>query len=121
MANSKQVVDRYIEMWNETDPQRRRELVAQTVTEDARYLDPLMAGEGIDGIAEMIAGAQQQFPGHRFALVAGPDAHHDRVRFTWSLAAYDGDPAATGTDFVTVAEDGRMRAITGFLEPAAAA
>ena len=39
MADSKQVVDRYIEMWNETDPQRRRELVAQTVTEDARYLE----------------------------------------------------------------------------------
>ncbi len=120
MVDSEQVVHRYIEMWNETDPQRRRELVAQTVTEDASYLDPLMAGEGIDGISDMIAGAQQQFPGHRFALLAGPDTHHDRVRFSWSLAAYDGDSAAIGTDFVTVAEDGRMRAITGFLEPAAA-
>ena len=116
MADSKQVVDRYIEMWNETDPQRRRELVAQTVTEDARYLDPLMAGEGIDGIAEMIAGAQQQFPGHRFALVAGPDAHHDRVRFTWSLAAGDSEPVAVGTDFATIDGDGRLRAITGFLD-----
>jgi len=121
MSDSKQIVDRYIAMWNETDPDRRRELVAQTVTEDASYLDPLMAGDGIDGISEMIAGAQQQFPGHRFALVAGPDSHHDRVRFTWSLAASSGDPAAIGIDFVTVAEDGRMRAITGFLEPAAAA
>ena len=121
MTTPTEIVDRYIAMWNETDTDMRRELVAQTVTEDASYLDPLMAGEGIDGIADMIAGAQRQFPGHRFALVAGPDAHHDRVRFTWSLAPYDGDPAAIGTDFVTVAEDGRMRAITGFLEPAAAA
>jgi hypothetical protein len=55
----------------------------------------------VDGyIAAMIGGAQQQFPGHRFELASGPDAHHDRVRFAWTL---------TG--------DGRLQAVTGFLEP----
>jgi hypothetical protein len=116
MSDTETVVNTYIEMWNETDPQQRRELVAQTVTEDADYLDPLMAGEGIDGISAMIAGAQAQFPGHRFTLVSGPDAHHDRVRFTWALAPNGGEPVAVGVDFATVADDGRMRAITGFLE-----
>ena len=120
MSDTTQIVQSYIAMWNETDAQQRREIVSQTVTEDASYLDPVMAGAGIDGISEMIRGAQQQFPGHRFTLIDGPDAHHDRVRFTWSLAAADGgDPVAIGVDFATVAEDGRMRAITGFLEPAA--
>ena len=119
MSDTDQVVHTYIAMWNETDAQQRRELVAQTVTEDASYLDPVMAGDGVEGIAEMIGGAQQQFPGHRFTLIDGPDAHHDRVRFTWSLAADGGDAVATGTDFVTLADDGRMRTITGFLEPAA--
>ncbi len=119
MPNADTLVHGYIEMWNETEPQRRRELVAQTVTEDARYVDPLMEGDGIDGIADMIAGVQQQFPGHRFALVAGPDSHHDRVRFSWSLVATGGDPVAIGTDFATLAEDGRMGSVTGFLEPAA--
>src|SRR5690242_20375100 len=120
MSDMTEIVAGYIAMWNETDAQQRRALVAQTITEDATYLDPLMAGAGIDGIADMIGGAQQQFPGHRFSLIAGPDAHHDRVRFSWSLAASDGgDPVAIGVDFATVADDGRMRAITGFLEPAA--
>jgi hypothetical protein len=119
MSDTTQIVDSYIAMWNETDAAQRRELVAQTITEDATYLDPLMAGAGVDGITEMIGGAQQQFPGHRFSLIAGPDAHHDRVRFSWSLAADGSVPAAIGTDFVTLADDGRMRAITGFLEPAA--
>jgi hypothetical protein len=64
----------------------------------------------------MIAAAQQQFPGHRFALVAGPDTHHDRVRFTWSLSANGGEPVAVGVDFATVAPDGRLRSVTGFLE-----
>jgi hypothetical protein len=119
MPDTETTVSTYIEMWNETDPERRRELVAEVVTEDASYLDPVLSGEGIDGIDAMIAGAQQQFPGHRVTLVAGPDAHHDRVRFTWSLAPNGGDPVAIGTDFVTVAQDGRMREITGFLGPVA--
>lgn len=119
MPDPTTVVRTYIEMWNETDPERRRQLAARTVTDDARYLDPIMSGDGPDGISEMIANAQQQFPGHQFALVSGPDAHHDRVRFTWSLGSDRGESVAVGVDFATTASDGRMRDITGFLEPAA--
>jgi hypothetical protein len=107
----------YIAAWNETDPERRRQLVAETFSEDARYLDPLMSGEGQDGIAEMIGAAQSQFPGHRFELAGAPDAHHDRVRFTWHLKpAAGGDTVAVGIDFGVLAEDGRLRSVTGFLE-----
>jgi SnoaL-like domain len=119
MPDPSAVVDAYIAMWNETDPERRRELVGETLTEDAAYLDPLMNGEGIDAITAMIGGAQQQFPGHRFTFVSGPDAHHDRVRFTWSLAAHGNEPITIGVDFATIAADGRLRSVTGFLEPAA--
>ncbi len=118
MSDAHTVVNNYIVMWNETDAGQRRKLVAQVVTEDANYMDPLMTGDGIDGISAMIGGLQEQYPGHRFALVSGPDNHHDRVRFSWSLAPNGGEPIAIGTDFVTVADDGRMRSITGFLEPA---
>jgi hypothetical protein len=111
------VVDTYIAAWNEADPERRRALVGETWTEDGTYLDPLMAGTGPDEIAAMIGAAQAQFPGHRFELSFGPDAHNDVVRFTWTLAGADG-PVARGTDFATVAEDGRLRAVTGFLETA---
>jgi hypothetical protein len=114
------VVAGYIATWNETDPARRRALVADTFAADASYLDPLMSGEGHDGIDAMIAAAQQQFPGHRFELSAGPDAHNDRVRFAWDLVgANGGGRVAAGVDFATVADDGRLRSVTGFLEPAA--
>jgi len=62
------------------------------------------------------AGAQAQFPGHRFSLVGAPDAHYDRVRFTWSLTDDGGAQVAIGSDVVAVAGDGRMRSIVGFLE-----
>jgi hypothetical protein len=119
MSDPTTIVRTYIEMWNETDAERRRTLVSEAVTDDARYLDPIMSGNGPDEISDMIAAAQAQFPGHRFALVSGPDVHHDRVRFTWSLAAAAGEPIAIGTDFATTAADGRMCDITGFLAAAA--
>ena len=119
MSDPSTIVRTYIQMWNETDPERRRKLVSEVVTDDARYLDPIMSSNSADDISGMIAGAQAQYPDHHLALVSGPDVHHDRVRFTWSLAPAAGDPIAIGTDFVTTAGDGRMHDITGFLEPAA--
>lgn len=111
------VVEDYIAVWNEADPARRRELIARTWSEDGSYVDPLMSGAGVAGIDAMVAAAQAQFPGHRFVLSFGPDAHNDVVRFAWNLVALDGGAtAAAGVDFATVAPDGRLRAVTGFLE-----
>jgi SnoaL-like domain len=114
------LVHRYIEAWNETDAARRRELVSRTWSDDGTYLDPLMSGAGHDAIDAMIAGAQEQYPGHRFELSFGPDAHNDRVRFAWRLYGRDGEPVAAGVDFGALADDGRLRSVTGFLEPPAA-
>lgn len=107
-------VNSHIAAWNEDDRAARRSLVGRVFAQDARYLDPHFEGAGPDGIDSMIEGVQGQFPGHRFELVEGPDAHHDRVRFTWRLHGPD-DPVAVGTDFATLAEDGRLRDVTGFL------
>jgi len=110
------LVDDYIAAWNETDADRRRELVGRVWTDEATYLDPLMAGEGADGIDAMIAGVQQQYAGFRFELAQGPDAYNDRVRFSWHLNDPEGNRVATGFDFGTIADDGRLREVTGFLE-----
>ena len=121
MPDVETIVDNYIAVWNETDADARRAIIAATFSDDASYLDPIMSGDGAQGIDAMVAGAQAQFPGHRFELAAGPDAHHDRVRFAWSLVGADGGaPVARGVDFATLAADGRLRSVTGFLEPAAA-
>lgn len=111
------VADRYIAVWNERDGGRRRELIAETWTEDGSYLDPMMRGDGAEGIDAMIGGAQEQFPGHAFRRLGAADAHADRLRFSWELTPTAGGAAVVaGTDFGVVAPDGRLRTITGFLD-----
>ena len=115
MSNFTDLIDRYIAIWNETDAKRRRDLIARTWTEDSTYLDPLMRGEGHGGIDSMIQGVQAQFPGLLFRRTSEVDAHNDRVRFTWELGPEGGPALAGGVDFGVIT-DGRLQAITGFLD-----
>jgi hypothetical protein len=110
------LIDRYIATWNETDGGRRRDLIAATWTDGGSYLDPLLQGEGRDGIDAMIVGVQERFPGHRFRRTGEVESHHDRVRFTWALAPEQGEPVVSGTDFGVVTLDNRLKAITGFFD-----
>ncbi|MGY2939743.1 hypothetical protein ACVWZ6_009345 [Bradyrhizobium sp. GM6.1] len=56
------IARRYIDLWNERAADRRRELLSQNWTADASYVDPLMKGDGHDGVDALIAGVQQRFP-----------------------------------------------------------
>jgi hypothetical protein len=120
MNSHHDIAQRYLAIWNEGDAARRRARIAELWAADARYADPLMAGEGHDGIEAMIAAAQaqfgKQFPGHRFSLVGTPDRHGGNLRFSWSLAPEGGAPVAHGTDFATLDAEGKLTCVTGFLD-----
>ena len=116
MTDATIVAEKYIALWNEADQPRRKALIAKAWTEDASYVDPMMQIRGHDEIDAMIGAVHQRFPGHVFALSGTPDGHGDRVRFSWTLGAPEALPIAHGTDFGIVASDGRLRAVTGFLD-----
>lgn len=121
MTDFQSVVQQYIETWNETDPLRRRALVAQVFTPDASYTDPLAAVRGHDGIDQFIGAAQAQFSGMRFSLGGAVDAHHEQARFTWHLSPPGADdPVVVGFD-VAVLDDGQLQAVYGFIDKAPAA
>lgn len=111
-----ELIERYIACWNEGDATRRRALIAGTFTESVTYCDPMLQGEGYAGIDALIAAAQQQFPGLRFSRRGGVDAHHDRLRFAWDLGPEGAAPIAGGTDMAVVTADGRLAAVTGFID-----
>ena len=114
-ANAHTVAVRYIELWNEKAPNRRRDLLAANWAGDATYVDPLMRSDGHDGIDAMIAGVQQRFPDFSFTLIGKPNGHGEHIRFSWGLGPKGVDSPIKGTDFA-VLSDGRIRSITGFLD-----
>jgi hypothetical protein len=107
----------YIAAWNETDAGRRRDIIARTWTDDARYLDGHRDSAGHAAIDAMIAAVQDHFPGYRFRLSSGIEVHHDRMRFSWTAGGtLDAPLFFGGTDFAIVASDGRLSAVTGFTD-----
>jgi len=116
MINVNDIAARYVALWNETDGERRRDLIARSWTDNASYVDPLMRGDGHDSIDGLIAAVHERFPGHRFAVRGEPDGYNDRVRFSWSLGAEGAPPVAYGTDYAVLAADGRLKSVTGFLD-----
>ena len=109
------VAQQYIAAWNEIDAERRAALIARTWSEDATYVDPLMAGHGRAQVDALMAGVQGRFPDFRFALIGEPDGFGDHVRFSWGLGPDGADAPIKGTDFVRL-EDGRLKSVTGFLD-----
>lgn len=115
MTDASSIARNYIDLWNERTPSRRREILVTNWTSDARYVDPLMAGDGHDGVDALIAGVQQKFPDFKFSLIGEPSGYGDHVRFSWGLGPDGADSPIKGTDFALL-KDGRIRSITGFLD-----
>jgi hypothetical protein len=117
MSNINETVLRYLAAWNERDPKRRRELVAATWTEEGSYIDAHRHGHGHSAIDAMLAATQAQFPNYRLNLVSGIEAHNNVVRFSWAAWRHcRGAALYRGTDFATLAVDGRIKTVAGFMD-----
>jgi hypothetical protein len=120
MDNHDALAQRYIDIWNTTDPATRRRRIQALFTPDARYVDPLVAVEGPEAIDETVAAVQGQFPDLEFRL--GPvDGHHHQARFTWELGPAEGQALVVGLDVAVADDDGRLTQVYGFLDKVPAA
>ena len=115
MTDATTIACPYIELCNERTPSRRREMLSTDWTADAKYVDPIMSGEGHDGVDALISGVQQRFPEFRFKLIGEPNGYGDHLRFSWGLGSDGVDSPIKGTDFAMLKE-GRIRSVTGFLD-----
>lgn len=118
MTDFNAVMDRYLAVWNEPDATTRRKAVDDLFADGIRYVDPLAAIEGREALTALIGAVQEQFPGHTFALGGPLDAHHDQMRFTWTLTAGPGEPLVIGFDVAELDADGRIRQVLGFIDKA---
>lgn len=119
MSTPHTIADRYLASWNEADAARRQALIAALWSPQGRYADPLMSGQGHDGIARMIEAARARFPDLQFTPRGEPDGHGPFARFSWSLGPAGGAPVAGGTDVVRLDDQGRIAEVIGFLDGSA--
>lgn len=109
------IAHRYIALWNETDPARRRELLASDWLADAHYVDPMAQASGAQQIDALVGAVQQRYPGFRFKLKGAADAHGEHLRFSWTLGPSGAEDLIEGTDFAEI-DGGKLRKVTGFLD-----
>jgi hypothetical protein len=110
--NVSELVSRYLETWNETEPAARRKAINELWAADGVYTDPMAVAAGPDQIDATIAAVQGQFPGLVFALASPVDAHHDIARFAWRL----GDDLVIGFDVLVLDAGNRISRVHGFLD-----
>jgi hypothetical protein len=138
MTSPTEIADRYVAMWNEPDPDRRRAAIAELWTEDAAHLlqpphemreaaaapgiglTATLEARGHAALERRATSAYDQFiaPGeYTFRRRDDADRIADVVKFHWEMvAAESGDVAAVGLEFLVLAHDGRIRLDYQFIE-----
>lgn len=112
-----EMIDLYLSAWNETDPAARKTLITKLWADDGVYTDPLASVTGVDAIDQVIAGAQAQFAGMRFARGEVVEAHHNIARFTWELIPpAGGEAVVVGFDVAAVNADNKITSVYGFID-----
>ena len=111
---------RYVNIWNEPDPQRRRQTIRDLWQENAHHLARTIEAVGHDGIETRVANAYEKWvkeKSHVFRLRDGVDGHHGTVKLRWEmLPAAGGEVVSIGFDFLVLGEDGRIRTGYQFIE-----
>jgi hypothetical protein len=134
VRNPIELADRYVAVWNEASPEVRRATVGALWAEDGVHsLQPpeevVRAGEnldvtavfqarGHDELTARVGRAYEEFvaSGAMVFRRRGDVARvHDVVKFGWEGVA-DGQVVASGTDFLVLGADGRIRADYQFIE-----
>jgi hypothetical protein len=137
IREAEHLADRYVALWNEPDPERRRRVIAELWTEDgSQILQPpqeireMAASPGIGmaatlearGHAELEARAATSYEqwvgsdGLSFRRRDDVDRLHDVVKFHWEAVSQDGQVTAVGLVFLILATDGRIRRDYVFIE-----
>ena len=114
-------LSRYVAMWHEPDPERRRTLVEALWAEDAENTTRNFTARGLPAIVARVTRAHEEWVAAKrfvFRPTGNSDAHNHLVKFSWEMAPSVGGPAeARGLDIFVLNEDGRIRALYQFAEP----
>jgi len=106
----------YQAAWEDVSPDRRRQLLSESVAPNCEYSDPLIECRGVAEIGARIERAREEAPGITFR---NDDfhRHHDHCVAVWRRFTAAGRADFVGTSYGRFGDDGRLVQITGFPAP----
>jgi hypothetical protein len=117
------LVDRYVALWNEPDPDRRRTELVALFTPDGLHYAKSHTCEGYCALEDRVTRSYDRSiaPGiNVFRHAGNVETHHNVARFNWHmLRKADAHIVAVGFEFLVLAEDGRIAADYQFIDRSA--
>ena len=112
------LIDRYCEVWTETNSERRAELLASVWHPNATYTDPTVHAANAAELLSHVAKVQAGRPGAKIIRTSAVDIHHDVARFAWQMIKADGTAMPQGLDIAFLTPDGnQITRIIGYFGP----
>jgi hypothetical protein len=112
MNNAQRLADRYVAVWNETDPERRRRAIAELWMPEGRHYVDTREAQGYAALEQRITGSHEKNVrdgGHRFRAAQDARALRDVVAFRWEMLPVDGERVvANGLVFLMLDREGRI-------------
>ena len=120
MVHTQDLVERYVALWNECDPDKRRGEIAALWTPDGLHCTKTPTCHGYAALEERVTRSYERSiaPGlNVFRHADNVDAHHNVLRFNWHMHRKATDEIiATGFEFFVLADDGRIQADYQFID-----
>ena len=114
------LTDRYVAVWNEPDPDSRRQAVAEIWGPDAVSFSPAAEYRGHAAIETRVVASFHRFieeGGYVFRSRDSAEFHHDGVRLRWEMVpAGGGAVASAGVQFLVLDGNGRVRLDYQFID-----
>ncbi len=112
-AGVSKAIDRWFELWTETDGSARERTLRDIATGGVKFRDRFSMTDGIDDLVPHIGAAQRFMPG--FALKRDGDVRHCQgiAVAEWIATGQDGKPQGAGTNVFRLGPDGKIESVTG--------
>ena len=121
MTDPNHLARRYVAIWNEGDPERRRRTIADLFSADIAHFTRSLEAHGHAQMEKRIIGSHEKWvrdAAYEFRPLGEADGHHDIVRLRWQMVSAGGGPATSvGSDVLILAADGRIRIDYQFVDP----
>lgn len=110
-----EVLQHYLRMWNERDPEAIRGHLDLCVGDDCWWVDPIHNHRGRDPLEANVRGFRSTYPDADLGLGSNVDSHNGRHRYEWFITSTPGELLLRGFDVVTVDDtSGMINRVDGF-------